>query len=66
MQRQIIGKYRVKNKNLKILYNQIINLFTKFEHITIQHIYRENNTEADKLSKKVLKKQIKNIKFYTL
>lgn len=51
MYRQLVGKYKVKAPNLKLLYNYTITLLKKFEKWEIIHIYRELNKEADKLAK---------------
>lgn len=47
--RQIQGKYKVKNSNLKSLYLEALSLLQKLESFSINHIYRENNQEADQL-----------------
>ena len=50
MVRQIIGQYRVKSPDLKPLYNDAIALLNQFDQWEIQHIYREQNKEADELA----------------
>ena len=52
--RQINGKYRVKNKDLKSLYQQVKELQGSFEGFTIIHVPREQNKEADSLAGKAL------------
>lgn len=47
--RQMQGKYKVKNANLKALYQEANSLLPKFKSFTINHVYRENNKEADRL-----------------
>jgi len=47
--KQLEGKYKVKNANLKKYYNEIKSLETIFENITYTHIKREFNKEADAL-----------------
>ena len=49
---QIKGNYKVKNNNIYPLFILAKNLISKFESFSIEHISRENNKEADKLSKK--------------
>lgn len=49
--RQLIGRYKVKDQNLKELYLQVKALVKNFEVVEISHIPREKNTEADKLAK---------------
>jgi hypothetical protein len=41
-----------------------VELKSHFQAITFQHVYRENNTEADKLSKMVLEKLPGKIEFF--
>ena len=52
--RQISGKYRVKNANLKPLYQKVKQLQSSFEGFTVTHIPREQNAEADSLANKAL------------
>ena len=48
--KQMRGEYRVKNPDLRVLYEQAQNLFRKFESASIDHNYREDNSLADKLA----------------
>lgn len=48
--RQMLGQYRVKNPDLKELYNEAQALYRQFEHAKIEHNYREKNALADKLA----------------
>ncbi|OGN88605.1 MAG: hypothetical protein A2158_01525 [Chloroflexi bacterium RBG_13_46_14] len=48
--RQINGRYRVKNADLKLLYQKVIELKSRFKSFTITHIPRNLNKEADKLA----------------
>lgn len=45
--KQFKGQYRVKNANLKQYHQKIMALRSEFARVTIQHVYREDNTEAD-------------------
>ena len=54
--RQLTGKYRVKDKDLKPLYERIKKLAGEFEEIKFSHVRREENKEADKLVNKELDK----------
>ncbi len=54
--RQVLGVYKVKNEGLKPLYKQAHKLSIKFNKFSISHLPREENTEADRLSKKALEK----------
>ncbi|MCK8828058.1 ribonuclease HI family protein [Natroniella acetigena] len=48
--KQLTGEYRVKNKRLKKLYNQIKSLVKEFATVDFVHIPREENKEADLLA----------------
>lgn len=50
--RQIEGKYR--SKLMKELYKQAVSLLDEFKSYTVKHIPREQNKEADALSKRAL------------
>ncbi len=52
--RQINGTYKVKNHNLKPLYDRAKHLIARFESFSIQHVYREENREADRLANRTL------------
>jgi ribonuclease HI len=56
---QINGEYRVKNKDLKILFEEAKRLADKFESIFFHHTLREGNKEADKLVNQVIDRKIK-------
>ena len=49
MVKQMNGQYRVKNEGLKPLFEQASSLRRRFESVTIQHIYRDQNSQADGL-----------------
>lgn len=55
--RQLNGSYKVKNDNLKILFDQAKTLLKGFESVRIQEIPREKNTGADKLARMAVKEQ---------
>lgn len=48
--KQIRGEYRVKNANLRPLYEAVRTLLQKFPAWRIRHIPREKNGEADRLA----------------
>jgi ribonuclease HI len=52
--KQISGQYKVKSPNLLNIYNECKELSTRFEQIEFQHVYRDNNKRADKLSNDAL------------
>jgi ribonuclease HI len=51
MVKQINGIYSVKDEKLKQLYNEAIKLIKRFKSFKLEHILRDKNKEADKLSK---------------
>jgi ribonuclease HI len=48
--RQMVGAYRVKNEGLLPLYHQARELADRIGHVTFEHVRRELNKEADRLS----------------
>jgi len=48
--RQVNGRYRVKNPTLRSLYQKVLQLRNKLDCLTIVHIPRQQNAEADKLA----------------
>lgn len=48
--KQMTGEYRVRSANLIEWYNKSKTLEKSFDTITYEHIYRKDNTRADKLS----------------
>ena len=55
--RQVTGVYKVKNDKLKFLFDQVRDLMGAFERVTIDHVYRDKNKEADRLATDSLKKK---------
>ena|SRR3990167_1762530 len=52
--RQIKGEYQVKNEKLLEIFVQVQKLLKKFSSYKIQHIPREKNKEADRLSNQAI------------
>jgi ribonuclease HI len=52
--RQLSGRYRVKNATLKALYQEAKGLLELLETVTIRHVPREQNREADRLANMAL------------
>jgi ribonuclease HI len=52
--KQLTGKYRVKNPDLKVLHSSAINLLLKFNRRSIKHIDRSFNSKADSLANKAM------------
>lgn len=51
---QLKGEYRVKNPNIRPLFEQALHLISGFKKVDIKHINREKNKEADKLVNKAI------------
>jgi len=54
--KQLNRLYKVKDADLKLLFNQAQHLKNKFSRFEIRHINREENKGADKLASKAAKK----------
>jgi len=54
MARQIAGRYKVKNPDLKPLHEQARQLIARLEAFAIEHVPRERNREADRLANQAL------------
>lgn len=52
--KQMLGEYRVKDNNLKNLFDEVERLIPDFKSVRFLHIPRENNKEADKLVNEAL------------
>jgi len=57
---QMNGKFKVKANNLKPLYAEAQDLVSQFKKIKFYWIPREENTEADELSKDAIQKHLDN------
>jgi len=51
---QLKGGYRVKNSNIRPLFEQALHLISGFKKVDIKHIKREENKQADKLVNKAI------------
>ena len=58
--RQINGQYRVRNAALKPLFHEVKRLAEQLEVVTITHVSREQNTEADRLANMALRSGMLN------
>lgn len=57
---QVVGVYAVKNPNIQPLFDQVKHLAKGFKNLTMRHVPREQNKEADFLAKKaIIKEQTK-------
>ncbi len=52
--RQLNGEYKVKNSDIKVLFEKALNMLKKFKSFEIRHIERSKNKEADKLVNKAI------------
>lgn len=52
--RQVTGDYRVKEKTLRSLYTQVLNMLCDYREWRISHVPRENNIEADRLANRAV------------
>jgi ribonuclease HI len=52
--RQLSGRYRVKNTGLKPLYEQVQQLLGKLDEVSVRHVPRARNAEADRLANQAL------------
>jgi len=52
--KQIRGQYKVKSRDLRPLYERAKKMSQAFESFRIEHVYREQNREADALVNQVL------------
>ncbi len=57
--RQLQGRYRVKNRDLRPLFKRVKRLAGAFERFTIKHVPREENREADAAANAALDAQKK-------
>jgi len=58
MIRQMNGQYRVRHENMIPLYNRAIKLSRNFQRVQYEHITRNYNKLADKLSKAGMSQQV--------
>ncbi len=52
--RQIRGEYRVKSDNIVPLFNAALDLLGRFKFVSINHVPREKNKQANKLASKAV------------
>lgn len=57
--KQIKGEYRVKDAGLKVLWQEAKEIISLFEKVTVRHVKREKNEQADKLVNIALDNEIK-------
>jgi dinuclear metal center YbgI/SA1388 family protein len=52
--KQVRGEYKVKNEGLKPLHQEAVARLRRFQRVSISHVRREENAEADRLVNKAL------------
>ncbi len=52
--KQMKGEYRIKHPNLTPLASRVQELCRQFKSVSFSHVYREQNTEADKLANEAM------------
>jgi ribonuclease HI len=52
--KQMNGAYRVKNPDLRVLYDRAKELIGQFDQVVIRHVRREHNSRADELCNEAL------------
>ncbi|HEX8916695.1 MAG TPA: ribonuclease HI family protein, partial [Humisphaera sp.] len=55
--KQMRGEYRVKNPDLRVLYEEAQDLLAEFDKSKVEHNYRESNALADKLANLAMDKR---------
>jgi ribonuclease HI len=55
--KQIKGQYKVSSPILRPLFDQAKKMIGRLQHFSIQHVFREQNRDADRLVNKVLDQQ---------
>ncbi|OGN09810.1 MAG: hypothetical protein A3J46_00315 [Candidatus Yanofskybacteria bacterium RIFCSPHIGHO2_02_FULL_41_11] len=54
LSKQLNSEYKIKEKNLQNLFMELWNLKLDFGRVTFNHVFREENKEADKLVNEAL------------
>lgn len=57
--RQISGQYKVKNDNLRNIFNEVKGLITGFSSVEVSHVPRKENSIADDLANKGIDEKVK-------
>lgn len=54
VERQLNGEYKVKDPEIKKLFEKVVSTLKNFKYFEIRHIAREKNQDADKLANKAI------------
>ncbi len=52
--KQLNGEYRVKNADIKPLFERAVDILKTFRSFEVKHIEREKNKDADRLANKAI------------
>jgi len=52
--KQVLGQYRIKNPELRSLFQKAAALMRRFDRFRIQHVPREQNAEADRMANRAI------------
>ena len=52
--KQVLGQYRIKNPELRSLFQQAAALMRRFQRFQIQHVPRAQNAEADRMANRAI------------
>ncbi len=55
---QVSGRYKVKNPRLLLLHQEVCHLIRGFDRVTVRHIERTKNRDADRLAQRAIKLKI--------
>ena len=58
MIRQLTGEYRVKNEGLKPLFTEARARLRAFDSVTLEHVPREQNKDADRLANRAIDEEM--------
>src|SRR2546423_34166 len=64
--KQINGEYKVRNEGIQVLHGAAMRWIALIPRFSIHHVYREDNTEADKLANKAMDTRRNSVKFETI
>lgn len=57
--KQMNGEYKISHPNIQKFFMEIWNLKLDFGTVTFEHVYREENKDADRMVNEALDKQLK-------
>ena len=57
MVRQLTGEYRVKDRKLRDMYDEVRDALEGFQRFSVHHVSREQNSRADELANEALDRE---------